>query len=132
MIILNSIAWLKHLDILQTINRAKRLFLNIGRDRTTNSVGIDDVGIEALRLEPDSMGLFLGKFNNLRFERRAISGSTNGFANMDGLVEILPNDLMSLRVGVREVTVKLVLFRSERANWRACLDFNFTVHETEG
>jgi hypothetical protein len=61
------------------------------------------------------MGLLIRKFNNLRFERRAISGATNGFANMDGLVEILPDDFMCLRVGVSEMTVKLVLVRSDKA-----------------
>ncbi|KUI65303.1 hypothetical protein VM1G_11282 [Cytospora mali] len=109
-VVLHAVSRLEHGDVLQPDDRAEELLLRVGGDRHGQPIGVDDVVVEALGLEPDDVLLLVAETDDLGLEGRAVPRALDRLPDVYRLVQVRTDDVVRRRVGVGRVTEELVLY----------------------
>src|SRR5215471_10472800 len=100
-----------HLRGFETFHAAQDLALDIDREAGRHPIHIDLVRIDALRLENDLVAVFILEFDDLVFDRGAVSrtDALNLAAEERRAVHVITDDRMNSFVRMRDVAANPVL-----------------------
>ena len=119
-VVLDTIAVLQQLDVLQAAYLTKELLLVLARQRARHALRIDDRGVEALRLQPRLVDI-LAKADDLRLERGTIARSARLLLHVSIEMDRAAHDLGHFVVRVCHVCEELLVG----------IDEHSIVHERE-
>lgn len=91
-VVFDAVARLEHGCVFEAGDGAEEGGLCGGGDGHGDAVGVDGGVVEAFRFEPDKVGGLVGEAEDLGFEGGAVAGAFNGFADVDGFVEVGAED----------------------------------------
>ena len=106
-VVFHAVAGLQHGGVFEAADGLEHGGLGVGGDGHGDAVGVDHVRVEAFGLEPDDVAGFVGEADDFRFERGAVAGAFDGFADVDALVEVGADDVVRGFVGVGGVAGQL-------------------------
>src|SRR5579884_512644 len=121
-IVFDRVPWLEHACATEAWYCTYNFVLYVCREACRNSIRIELTRIKPFRLDKNLMALLVGKTHDLVLDRRAISGAGrfDHSAVHRRPIEIRPNDVMRLRVRVREMAQHLPQLNRFRSIRKRC------------
>jgi len=74
-VVLDGVPRADHLYLLEALDCAQHLELDLGRETVAQTVGVDHVVAQALRLQPDLVRLLVGKTDHFLLYCRTVTGA---------------------------------------------------------
>ena len=110
-VVLNGVGRAGHLGVFQTGQGAHHLDLHILRQRGGEALDVNLLGIQAHGLQEELVAVLVGEAHHFVLNGRAVPGANplNGAGEEGGTVQIGPDDVVGVLVGVGDPAADLVL-----------------------